>query len=289
LDDLTATLITLSGDDSVITVRKPFVEFTGSLEAAMMLSQLLYWTPRSKADGWIAKTDDEWTEELCLTGYAIRKARKILEDMEVLETDLRKFKGAPTVHYRLIQETLRHKWILWIRKIDFSKSQNGTCENAESYTETTTEITSESVVVDDDAARTRENALPSATDPEPSDTVIQVVRLYEQEIGGMVTPFIVDDITDLVENECQDLERWRAAFRESIGARNRWKYAKAIILHPERKPPQEVKRDAKGRHGRRQTADRRSQRQRSFTVPDADEIARRNREAEERLRQAEAA
>jgi len=121
----------------------------------------------------------------------------------------------------------------------------------------------------------------------------QVVALYEQEIGGTLTAMIHDELTDLVQNECRDLERWRAAFRASIGARSRWKYTKAIILHPERKPPQEVRRAASQRSGQHRRDHDPGGRDlggrdlggRGVTTPSPEEIERLNREAEEQLRE----
>jgi hypothetical protein len=141
-DGLAKTLIALSGNESVITVRKPFVQFTGSLEAGMMLSQLLYWTPRARIPGgWIAKSDREFNDELCLSSYAIRKARKELERLGILETALKKFAGAPTTHYRLKMAELRQAWATFISQMDLSNSQNPIVEIKESSTETTTETT----------------------------------------------------------------------------------------------------------------------------------------------------
>ncbi|MCJ7550381.1 MAG: hypothetical protein MUQ30_11945, partial [Anaerolineae bacterium] len=116
-----------------------------------------------------------------------------------------------------------------------------------------------------------------STDP----ILAQVVALYEQEIGGTLTAMIADELNDLVQNECHDLERWRTAFRDAIGARNRWKYARAIILHPERKPPQEVHRAANQRSGQHRKANDRGR----VTTPSPEEIERLNRHAEEQLRE----
>ena len=124
----------------------------------------------------------------------------------------------------------------------------------------------------------------SARSPDP--ILAQVVALYEQEIGGTLTAMIHDELTDLVQNECRDLERWRAAFQASIGARNRWKYARAIILHPERKPPQEVHRAT----SQRPSQHRKTHRVRGngldgrVTTPSPEEIKHLNCEAEEQLR-----
>lgn len=140
--NLVASLMALVGNNSVITVHRPLVEFTESLEAGMMLSQLLYWTPRAKVPGgWIAKTDEEFHQELCLSKYGVRQGRNRLETMGILETKVKKFNGNPTVHYRLNLESLGEKWNLWIEKMDFAKSQEPSCEIEKSLTEITTENT----------------------------------------------------------------------------------------------------------------------------------------------------
>lgn len=59
-----------------------------------------------------------------------------------------------------------------------------------------------------------------------------VVLLYEQEIGGTLTAMMLDEFNELW-TQCADLERWRYAFKASLGKRSRWAYIKAIIEHPE--------------------------------------------------------
>jgi len=73
-----------------------------------------------------------------------------------------------------------------------------------------------------------------------------VVALYEQEIGGTLTAMMLDEFNELWA-QCADLERWRYAFKASIGKRNRWAYVKAIIEHPER--------DTRGEKGNGRDAD----------------------------------
>jgi len=138
------SLIALSGQDNVVVIRKPFVKFTGSLEAGILLGQLLYWTPRARIPGgWIAKTDKDFMDELCLSRHAVRKARKRMEEMKILETTRKRFNGSPTVHYRLNLEELQKQWIVWIATMDCTKTDNPSSENAQSLTETTTETTTE--------------------------------------------------------------------------------------------------------------------------------------------------
>ncbi len=60
----------------------------------------------------------------------------------------------------------------------------------------------------------------------------QIVRLYEQEIGGTLTAMMLDEFNELW-GLCSDLKRWKYAFEASLGKRSRWAYIKAIIEHPE--------------------------------------------------------
>ena len=147
--------------------------------------------------------------------------------------------------------------------------------HVENRQHTNTECTNTDVV---EAGRAKNTA-------SPPDPVLEILRLYEQEIGGTLTAMILDDITDLVTSECQDLERWRAAFQASIGARNRWKYVKAVILHPESKPPAEVNRGPNPNRDPHRRPGSRPSGARAVTIPDSAEIERLNLEAEQRLRE----
>lgn len=135
------TIRQFGGQPKTVTVHRAFVEFTGSLEAGMMLSQLLYWSERDGGRGRVAKSDAEWIEELCLTQYAVRQARKTLEKMEILRAEVHRFNGVPTVHYFLLEDALSAKWELWIQNSDIAKTQERSCESAKSLTESTTEST----------------------------------------------------------------------------------------------------------------------------------------------------
>jgi len=75
--------------------------------------------------------------------------------------------------------------------------------------------------------------------------VAQVVQLYEQEIGGTLTAMMLNEFNDLW-TQCGDLERWRYAFKASLGKRSRWAYIKAIIEHPENDRRNGDGRDANG-------------------------------------------
>lgn len=77
----------------------------GGVEAAVFVSQLLYWTGRSKLpNGWIFKSQAEFEEETGLTRRNQETARKKLKELGVLEEEL---KGIPAVlHFRLNLEKI---------------------------------------------------------------------------------------------------------------------------------------------------------------------------------------
>ncbi len=150
---LLQTMLMMVGQSNVITVHRPLVDFLdGNLEAAMLLGQLLYWTPRSVMGGWIAKSDIDFQNELCLKRYSVRAARDLLEKKNLIETAIRKFNAAPTQHYRVRMDRLDAQWRDFIATIGLSENGQSDClktdnpglsENGQSLTEITTEITRE--------------------------------------------------------------------------------------------------------------------------------------------------
>jgi len=75
--------------DRPIAFHRPFVAITGSVTAALFLSQALYWAKRCKEheDGcsWFYKTQADWEEETGLTRYEQEGARKALRNLGVLK------------------------------------------------------------------------------------------------------------------------------------------------------------------------------------------------------------
>jgi hypothetical protein len=131
-DSLISTLKSMGGQSNIVTVHRPFVQFTGSLESGMMLSQLLYWWDR-KTGRALYKKDAEFADELCLTIYSVRQARKTLEKKGIITVEIHCANGVPTVHYILNEADLSKQWSEWITKQDFAKSQNAKSQNAKSH------------------------------------------------------------------------------------------------------------------------------------------------------------
>ena len=58
----------------------------GRATAGLLLSQLLYWCERaSNEDGWVYKSADEWEKETTLSEDEQRGARKLLENLGIIE------------------------------------------------------------------------------------------------------------------------------------------------------------------------------------------------------------
>lgn len=120
-----ALIAQFTGQANILTIPRVFVSMTGSLEAALFLSQCLYWGERTAdPDGWFWKRAEHWQEELSLSEYQVRKARKILAPFG-LETDLRTVNNTPTLFYRVDGDQL-YKCILQFL-------QNASCENGEMH------------------------------------------------------------------------------------------------------------------------------------------------------------
>lgn len=88
-----------------ISFHRVFAEIAGGATAGLFLSQLFYWCDKGEdPDGWIYKTQAQWTEETCLTRSEQERARQALRDHGLLEEVKR---GIPArLFYRLDVEGL---------------------------------------------------------------------------------------------------------------------------------------------------------------------------------------
>ena len=92
--------------DRPIAYHRIFARLTGSVHAALMLSQAVYWQNRATSeDGWWWKTTDEWEEETGLSRREQDTARRILRSHSFWREERRGI--PPKVHYRLDGDKLR--------------------------------------------------------------------------------------------------------------------------------------------------------------------------------------
>jgi hypothetical protein len=129
--------------DRPIAYHRVFAKLTGSVKAAVMLSQAVYWQKRAKQqDGWWYKTAEEWEEETGLTRHEQDSARKACE--KYLKSDLRSVPA--TLHWKVDEDVLSADLLGEIGQTSLPKSgkqERGKAANIKRNAETTTETTSE--------------------------------------------------------------------------------------------------------------------------------------------------
>ena len=91
--------------DSPIAYHRCFVGIAGSVAGAVFLSQVCYWSKRTKRrDGFFYKTDTEWCEETGIPARTQDRIRAVLRSKGIL---LEKVDGTPaTVHFKLNEQAL---------------------------------------------------------------------------------------------------------------------------------------------------------------------------------------
>jgi len=178
----------MSGQENMVSIPKLYIQmFGGDIDIAILLSQVVYWSDKSKrTDGYFYKTYSEWENEIGLSEYKIKKAVKQLKESEIIETKLKRANGSPTIHYKLNMSNLQNLIIKFLDNQETSESESikisesESEETSESLTETTQKITQENTLV-----------------VQPN-----IFKIYESEVGGL-TPIISDMLKD-VEKDYPD-------------------------------------------------------------------------------------
>jgi len=90
----------------VVNVETMRFVFDGDYNGAVVLSQMLYWHGRTGRDdnGWVFKSYFDWHEEIGLSKYKMRRILNALKKKGVIETKIKKIRGNPTLHYRLLYD-----------------------------------------------------------------------------------------------------------------------------------------------------------------------------------------
>lgn len=79
--------------DRPIAFHRCFVTLTGSVNAALMLSQAVYWQKRNKDGAWWFQTQEKWEDETGLTRREQETARKALRGLPFWKEELRGLPG----------------------------------------------------------------------------------------------------------------------------------------------------------------------------------------------------
>lgn len=86
------------GPQNEITIKKPFVQWLGSIESAMVLDQFFRWQCDAGNEWW-NKTDEEIRALLLISQHAVARARDTLEGLGLLRRERR---GLPAKMYYLL-------------------------------------------------------------------------------------------------------------------------------------------------------------------------------------------
>jgi len=157
--DITKSLI---GQSNLLSIPVYFIKYTGSVNAALLLGQLLYWADKGDdSECFIHKTYDEWEEEICLKKDAVSSARAKLETMGIIETKVKRVEhsncNSGVVHYKMLMDMFLQDYGSFLKKLKGQELKSGKSHlqaeelptfkrrniSLSSITETTTETTPE--------------------------------------------------------------------------------------------------------------------------------------------------
>ena len=122
----------LAGQANILTIPRAFIKFTGSVEAALLLSQIIYWSDRNPRGKWFYKSYKDWQDEIGLTKHKVAHAAAILITKKLIKTKVKKANGNPTLHYLFDQEA----FVQWFSVFLTNESQNRDYPVTETKTET---------------------------------------------------------------------------------------------------------------------------------------------------------
>ncbi|AZN67041.1 DNA-binding protein [Acinetobacter haemolyticus] len=117
-------------NEQPIAFNKHYVFLGCGINGALMLSQLVYWTSRTKdSEGWIFKTHHEWTLETGLTRREQDTARNTLKSLGFISE---KKEGVPRrVYFRVERENLYKALLEYSESIEISSMHNSAILNAQ--------------------------------------------------------------------------------------------------------------------------------------------------------------
>ena len=101
--DVFALLVAFSGQGNILSIQKEYLVLCDyDYEAAVFLSQIIYWSDKSYLeDGWIYKTYAEWEKELFIKERKLRRLKDYLVAKGYIEMRLLHRNGIPVCHWRV--------------------------------------------------------------------------------------------------------------------------------------------------------------------------------------------
>ncbi len=135
-DELKELVARISGQASVVTILRVYLDIFDDLELAAVISQCVFWSDKGRTgDGWFYKSQREWQAEIGIKRSALQTAIKKLSDVGIVETRLDGGRhNSPTTYYRVNMDNLTHVITehLKIRLVEINKSNARSVEINES-------------------------------------------------------------------------------------------------------------------------------------------------------------
>lgn len=160
-------------DQDVVVFQRAYVDLLdGDVMAALLLSQIYYWYKPAQNGGsklrvfrggkwWLAKSSKDWEEELGMTRKQSRRCMETLVAKGIIEAEVMRFNGSPTVHCRLVAVQGRKVVTDPFGIFDCPEWKIGLSQKGQSITETTAQTTTH---LKDASELAGEQAMPSVTD-----------------------------------------------------------------------------------------------------------------------------
>jgi hypothetical protein len=130
-DDMRSLIESISGQASVITILRLYVDIFDDLDTAAVVSQVVFWSDRGTIeDGWFYKSRADWQKSIGIKRSALDSAIKRANSKApgLIQTKTRPARGnSPTLFYRLDMDIMTRLVVehLKIRFAEINKSTNG--------------------------------------------------------------------------------------------------------------------------------------------------------------------
>ncbi|WEI17125.1 hypothetical protein PY247_11185 [Acinetobacter proteolyticus] len=125
--DITLIRLIDAMNERPVAFNRHYVALGCGITGALMLSQMVYWSKKSNADGWFYKTIEQWEEETGLSRYEQEGARKKLRDLGFIVEAKR---GVPCKVYFKVDQKILYKALIKLASKPEEIEQN-TAENAD--------------------------------------------------------------------------------------------------------------------------------------------------------------
>ena len=134
-ESISSLISSFSGQERHFAIPRVYVELVSDFNTAILLNQIVFWSDKSKRkDGYFYKSYVEWEEETTLTEYQVRRSSKVLKDMGLVETVLKKANGSPTLHYKVNMDKLSESILKKLKNRNLRNLRIDTKETEETLT-----------------------------------------------------------------------------------------------------------------------------------------------------------